>query len=236
MNNAVAGKAIPLMRVQDLAFSHDRLTLFDGWSGSFGAGVSLLRGRNGAGKSTLLRLLAGATPPRSGRLWAAGQELAKSPFDYRQQVFWCGPGPVPFDHLTPVEYWRFMKGLYPSMQSPCLDEHIAGFQLAPHLHKPLSALSTGTQRKVWLAMSLACGTPVTLLDEPLNALDVASLSHLREALARHSRDSERAWIVCSHEDLGEHTEIRQVVDLSGVSQLDSGPASLAPKSVVPEHR
>jgi ABC-2 type transport system ATP-binding protein len=63
----------------------------------------------------------------------------------------------------------------------------------------LSALSTGTQRKVWLAAALVAGTAAVLLDEPLNALDSASADHLRLHLAKRALSKTQAWVVASHE-------------------------------------
>jgi ABC-2 type transport system ATP-binding protein len=129
----------------------------------------------------------------------AGIDATERPLDYRREVFWCGPGAIAFDHLRPPEYFAFLRGLYPRLDSAALESHLQGFGLAPFLHNRLSELSTGTQRKVWLSAALSAGTAVVLLDEPLNALDAASLAHLRTQLARCAADTERAWLLASHE-------------------------------------
>ena len=54
---------------------------------------------------------------------------------------------------------------------------------------------------MWLSAALAVGTAVVLLDEPLNALDAASLAYLRAQLARCAADTERAWLLASHESV-----------------------------------
>jgi ABC-type multidrug transport system ATPase subunit len=118
---------------------------------------------------------------------------------YRQQVFYCGPAPIAFDHLSPIEFFGFMRTLYPSLDEEGLAKHIEGFGLHSFLEFPLASLSTGTQRKVWLSFALAAGTKVTLLDEPFNALDA---KYLRSAFGHCAQDTSRAWIVASHEDLG----------------------------------
>ncbi|MDE2161425.1 MAG: hypothetical protein KGJ30_21170, partial [Burkholderiales bacterium] len=92
--------------------------------------------------------------------------------------------------------------------------HVEGFGLAPFLGRRLRELSTGTQRKVWLTAALAAGTRVTLLDEPLNALDRASLAYLRaEFAAAAAAAGPRAWIVASHEDLGAAGARARLLDL-----------------------
>jgi ABC-type multidrug transport system ATPase subunit len=161
-----------------------------------------VKGSNGCGKSTLLKLLAGSLKPTAGAIEVQGVDISAQPLQYRRQVFYCGPGPIAFDHLSPVEFFGFMRALYPGIDENRLAQNVEGFGLHSFLDLPLTTLSTGTQRKVWLSMALAAGTEATLLDEPLNALDAKSLEYLRSALVHCAQDSVRAWIVASHEDLG----------------------------------
>jgi ABC-type multidrug transport system ATPase subunit len=201
------------LQVQALCFAYPARQLFFDWSAQFYGGVAWLRGGNGSGKSTLLKLLAGAIEPGSGEVQANGLDVSRDAMAYRREVFWCGPGPVPFDHLSPSEYFAFLRGLYPSWDDAALQPHIDGFALSPHLRMPLRQLSTGTQRKVWLTAAFAVKTPITLLDEPLNALDAASLAHLRATLADCAREMSRLWIVASHEALGDEVRVAQRIEL-----------------------
>lgn len=192
-----AAPGAPVLLVQGLSFSFPARHVFTDWSAQVVPGVTWLQGRNGSGKSTLLRLLAGALPPLTGALLAAGVDAAQHPLDYRRQVFWCGPGAPAFDHLTPDEFFAFLRGLYPSWQGAELQRAVVGLSLAPFCRQRLRALSTGTQRKVWLAAACAVGSPVVLLDEPLNALDTASLAWLLSRLEQACHGPQ-AWLVASH--------------------------------------
>lgn len=192
----------PVLVVKDLSFSYPGRHVFAGWGHDFRAGLTWVRGSNGCGKSTLLKLIAGALKPILGDLEVAGVNATTQPLAYRQQVFYCGSGPVVFDHLSPLEYFGFMRSLYPRLDDASLAQHVEGFGLRVFLNAPLATLSTGTQRKVWLAIALAAATTVTLLDEPLNALDAQSLDYLRSVMAQCAQDTSRVWIVVSHEDVG----------------------------------
>jgi ABC-2 type transport system ATP-binding protein len=194
--------APPWLRVRDLAFSYPGRSVFAGWAADFHAGITWVQGGNGCGKSTLLKLLAGALTPAVGELQAAGVDAQQHPVDYRRQVFWCGPGAIAFDHLRPPEYFAFLRGLYPQFDMTQVQQQVTALGLQPFMGTRLRELSTGTQRKVWLAAAFAVGTTVVLLDEPLNALDAASLRHVLAQLARCAADPQRAWIVASHESLG----------------------------------
>jgi ABC-type multidrug transport system ATPase subunit len=188
-----------LLQAQALSFSYPQRPVFTAWSAEVGPGVTWLRGPNGSGKSTLLKLLAGALLPLDGNLRAAGVDAAASPRDYRRQVFWCGPGAPVFDHLSAQEFFGFMKGLYPSWDDAALLDAVQGLALAPQARRRLADLSTGTQRKVWLAAACAVATPVMLLDEPFNALDAASLAWLFGRL-QQAAAGPQAWLVASHRE------------------------------------
>jgi ABC-2 type transport system ATP-binding protein len=192
----------PLLQVRQLAFSYSGRHVFAGWQADFAPGITWVQGSNGSGKSTLLKLLGGALPPLTGTLVVQGVDAVAQPLDYRRRVFWCGPGAIAFDHLRPPEYFAFLRGLYASFDHPTAQAQAAALGLSPFLGKRLRELSTGTQRKVWLTAALAVRTPVVLLDEPLNALDAASLAHVRAQLQACAADTGCAWIVASHEPLG----------------------------------
>lgn len=208
-----------VLEARELGFSYPARHVFNGWSADFGAGLSWVRGRNGSGKSTLLRLLGGALPLRAGSLNVQGIDAAQQPIAYRREVFWCGSGSIAFDHLRPPEYFGFLRGLYPRFDVDALGEHLDGFGLTPHLEMRLAALSTGTQRKVWLAAALAVNTSAVLIDEPVNALDAASLAYFYGVLQRCAADSTRAWIVTSHEPLGAAGAQAALLDLSAPDVL-----------------
>ncbi len=191
--------ATPVLQVRALSFSYAQQHVFTHWSAEIGPGLTWLRGPNGCGKSTLLKLLGGALPPLTGQLAVRGLDAAADPLGYRREVFWCGPGAIAFDHLRPLEYAAFLQSLFPRFDRAALDGWLQGFGLAPFLGTRIAALSTGTQRKLALATAAVSGCAVVLLDEPLNALDTASLAHLRSGLqAAHARATQ-AWLVASHE-------------------------------------
>ena len=208
-----------ILKIDGLSFSYPGRPLFTGFSAQLGPGLTWLRGPNGCGKSTLLALLAGALRPITGQIAVNNILQAGQPLDYRREVFWCGPGPVVFDHLRPPEYFGFIAGLYPRFDAQALAGHVQAFGLAAHLGQRLSALSTGTQRKVALAAALAVGTAVVLLDEPFNALDAASLAHLQAVLHEAAGSRSQAWLVASHPDPGAGAAGRALLD------LDPGPAA-----------
>jgi ABC-type multidrug transport system ATPase subunit len=192
-----------LLAVGDLAFGYAGRPLFDGWSHAFAPGLTWVRGENGCGKSTLLRLLGGALEPLGGSIRCGAIDARDRPLEYRREVCWCGPDTIAFDHLKPGEFFGFMAGLYPRFDADVAEAWVRTFGLEPFLDRRISALSTGTRRKVAVVAAIAAGTTVVILDEPLAGLDQASLKVMRAALADAADQRERIWIIASHEPIGD---------------------------------
>ncbi|MDA8521650.1 ABC transporter ATP-binding protein [Acidovorax sp. NCPPB 4044] len=158
--------------------------LFDGLDLRILPGTTLLRGGDGRGKTTLLRLIAGELRPQAGTA-AAGAGT----------VFWRDPrrlaagrpagegADLPGEQQTPAAWWDAQAPRWPRWSDAALAAHVAGFGLGEHAGKRMEQLSTGTRRKVLLAAGFASGAAMLLVDEPVAALDRASVDYLREVLS-----------------------------------------------------
>lgn len=187
-----------MLSAQDLSFDYPGRPLFAAQSWRVPSGVTWVHGGEGCGKTTLLRLLAGALPLRAGQLQINGVLLADQPVAYRQQVFWADPKSEAFEQVTPHDYLASLRGRYPQFDDSLLLALTEGLALTPHLHKPLYMLSTGSKRKVWLAAALTSAAPVTLLDEPFAALDLASVRFVLRWLTEAAAHPTRAWLVADY--------------------------------------
>lgn len=161
--------------------------LLTGWSARFGAGLHWITGDEGTGKSTLLRWLAGAFDAPGRATWHdGGGARPLGPGD----VWWHEPtGP---DGDTPAKTWlRAQAARWPHWDMDRLDDAIDALALGEHLDKPLLALSRGSRRKVAWAAALAACAPVTLIDDPFSALDMASVRALTALLGAAGSDAAR---------------------------------------------
>ncbi|MBN8505695.1 MAG: ATP-binding cassette domain-containing protein [Burkholderiales bacterium] len=193
------GPVGPLLRAIDLGFGHHPSHWqFASFQLTLHAGLTWLQGANGSGKSTLLQLLGGVLPPMHGQIWVDEHEQGAVPLAYRREVFWMGPGGIALDHLRGAEFLAFLATLYPRWSAAACDEGVRGLALSKLLGTRVSAMSSGMQRKLWLAAAVASGTKVVLLDEPLNALDAAAMEWTLDRLQAAQLDQERAWLVASH--------------------------------------
>ncbi len=132
-----------------------------------------LLGANGAGKSTMLRVLAGETPPDSGKISRiSGLHVTRLP----QQV----PS-----HLR----GRVLDIVCPDADDDelLLDARQALSRLNLDPEADFETLSGGTRRRVLLAQAIL-GTPdLVLLDEPTNHLDFDSIAWLENFLLQRCR-------------------------------------------------
>ena len=193
--------ADPVLRVQGLCFAHPgQAPLFDDWQAELPAGLTWLAGDTGSGKTTLLRLLAGDLASQAG---GAGQRtlggvlFEREPAAYRRQVSWFDPRDPAWDALTPAGLMAAQRQQHPALDQAAWQRHLAGFDLLSHAAKPLYALSTGSRRKAALAVALASGARLTLLDEPTGGLDKAALAYLGQALGQALAAPGRALLLAS---------------------------------------
>jgi iron complex transport system ATP-binding protein len=137
-------------------------------------------GPNGSGKTTLLRALTGAVRPSAGEIRLAGRPLA----DYRPVELARIVGVVPqsftLDFNFTVEEMVAM-GRYAHGRRGVPGAHDLGTAIAAALEatsmtaladRAVTELSGGERQRALIAQTLAQTTPVLLLDEPLNNLDL----------------------------------------------------------------
>lgn len=203
--------------IDQLVFAYGQRWLFEGFCARAGAGVTWVQGANGSGKSTLLRLLAGALAPRHGSFELAGCRYATgdrvAPLAWRQQTFWGLSDPPPTPWLTIAECLGFVSGTYGGIDAVRLREQVDALGLTQALATPLREASLGQQRKTLLALALALPVKLLLLDEPFNALDVASARHLSETLAARATSGEQVILLTSHVE--PHVPVRDTWVLGG---------------------
>lgn len=205
-----------LLRIRDLRFGYpgDAL-LFDGWSADVGPGITLLQGDTGSGKSSLLKVIAGLLPA-SVELVLQGRVREDDLSAYANDLFFADASAPALDALTVSAATTALHGGDPRFDPALWQRVVEGFALAPHLGKNMFMLSTGSRRKVALAVALALNRPLTLLDEPTGGLDLASTRCLWTTLAQVAGHPARAVIVASG-----GTVDTDVVPLAGVISLDA---------------
>ena len=172
-----------MVQALQVSFGYPGRAVADQASHCWPPGLCLVQGDEGAGKTSWLKALAGQLSLVRGVLHYAFSEDASLP---AASCFWQDPRQPLNDvhsHMTTSSWAALQRSIYPHWSAAQFEQHVQGFGLEPHLNKPLLALSSGTQRKLWMAAGWASGAELVLIDEPLAALDKPSERYVQQALA-----------------------------------------------------
>lgn len=181
-----------------------------------GEHIALL-GPNGSGKSTLVKLITGELYPQTGvrgtRCQLFGQEHWALD-DVRRRI-----GIVALDLLQNLSHEVMARqvtaremvlsgfynslGLWPHHHPSRAQERRARILLRfleiPHLAaRPLSAMSSGEQRRVMIGRALVHDPEALILDEPTNSLDPGAVREFRSVLRRLARAGQSLILVTHH--------------------------------------
>ncbi|WP_289135685.1 ABC-F family ATP-binding cassette domain-containing protein [uncultured Brevibacillus sp.] len=133
-------------------------------------------GPNGSGKSTLLNMLAGRIQPDDGSI-DVGTTV---------KIAYYTQGSVEMDEkLRVIEYVKEAAEVIQTSngESITASQMLERFLFAPHMQwTPISRLSGGERRRLYLLRTLMGEPNVLFLDEPTNDLDIQTLSILEDYL------------------------------------------------------
>ena len=139
----------------------------------------LLTGPNGAGKSTLLHLLTGVVLPTDGAVKWEDRYAASVPIGAAPEEVLLIPQQDPPFHFSAVELYE----MFDETRRDDMLRLAARFGLErDRLEAPLTELSGGERKKVFLAMGFGASSRWLLLDEPTNSLDEAGKQILAELI------------------------------------------------------
>jgi len=146
-------------------------------------------GPSGSGKSTLFHIIGGLTPPTSGHVSIAGQDLLsmtepgrtrlrRQTVGFVFQKFNLLPNLTARDNIAVA---RFLAG-HNSKPDPAFEEALQLLGIAQRLdHKP-NALSGGEQQRVAIARAIVNHPAILLADEPTGNLDTENSKAVLELL------------------------------------------------------
>ncbi|MCC6217477.1 MAG: ABC transporter ATP-binding protein [Polyangiaceae bacterium] len=182
----------PLLELRELRVEAGGRALLDGVGLVVrGGDIVLVAGPNGAGKSTLLRACVGLVRPTRGQVLVCGDPVLDLPARSRAgRVAWLPQRLEADDSLTALELavtarFRFDEPALVSRREARAALGRLGVEALAD--RRLGSLSGGERQRVALALPLAQGAPLVLLDEPANHLDprhaLATLEWLAELAA-----------------------------------------------------
>jgi iron complex transport system ATP-binding protein len=169
--------------------------------------ITVIVGANACGKSTLLRALARLLKPKAGTVLLDGESihrLATKEVATRLGILPqtpIAPEGISVAHLV-------ARGRYPHQswfrQWTRADEEITTAAMVATgvvdlANRPVDELSGGQRQRVWIAMTLAQGTELMLLDEPTTYLDLAHQVDILDLLVDLNEREGRTIVLVLHD-------------------------------------
>ena len=177
-----------VLSVRDLTVRFGALTAVNNVSFDARRGhITSVIGPNGAGKSTLFNLISGAIRPSGGKVTFNGQDVTARGPDRLMKAGLARSFQITnlFFELSVFENLRLAaqaleapsRALLPVRRSVVAleraEELIAQFGLSAKAHELAGYLSHGEQRRLEIAVALACRPSMLLLDEPTQGMSHA---------------------------------------------------------------
>ncbi len=189
-------------------------------------------GRNGAGKSTLLRTLAGLHRPDSGQVLIGQRALRDwAPEDLaRHRAFLAQSRHDAFAYSVIETVLSARHPYHANRYWEDSDDHHAAMRALTEMEvdqlaaRDVRTLSGGERQRVAIAALLAQDTPLLLLDEPANALDLAHQVSVMGLLARLCREQGKTVVMIGHDLNLAHSISSHVLLLMGDGTWHAGTA------------
>ncbi len=185
-----------MISIKDLQFSYKQTSVYNRLSVEFDGGyVYGLFGKNGSGKSTLFRLIYGMLFPSAGHVKIDGEESKYRHPGLLEKIYMV-PEEMYLPAISLNEYVTHLSRFYPNFKTDDLNKYIEEFEI-PQV-KRIDRLSYGQKKKLIISIGLAINTPVLLMDEPTNGLDIMSKAQFKQVIKKAIAKN-RCIIISTHQ-------------------------------------
>ncbi|MEO3860231.1 ABC transporter ATP-binding protein [Acrocarpospora sp. B8E8] len=169
--------------------------------------ITAIVGANACGKSTLLRALARLLSPRQGTVRLDGRALHSIPTrELAQRLGILPQAPVAPEGITVIDlvtrgrsphqtWWR----QWSKADQQAVQDALDATGVADLADRAVDELSGGQRQRAWIAMAVAQGTPVLLLDEPTTFLDMAHQVDVLDLITDLNRRENRTIVMVLHD-------------------------------------
>ena len=238
----VASGSSPDLRANALRLSYGDRVVVEDLDLTVAAGkISVIVGANACGKSTLLRALARLLAPQAGIVQLDGRSIQSMPTRRVAQRLGILPqAPVAPEGLTVIDlvgqgraphqsWWR----QWSAGDEQAVTEALTATGMLQHADRPVDELSGGQRQRAWIAMAVAQGTPVLLLDEPTTFLDLAHQIDVLDLIVDLNRLEGRTVVMVLH-DLNQACRYADhvIVMKSGRIVIEGAPAEVVTAELV----
>lgn len=185
-----------MITIKDLTFYYNKKRpIFDNVSFDMKSGIYGLLGENGVGKTTLLHMISGLRFPKRGSCKVDIYETCYRNPNMLQKLFF-----LPEEYQAPTlsidNFVKLNASFYPNFSEEQFRKYLGEFHVESD--RKMTDLSFGQKKKAFIAYALALNTPITLLDEPTNGLDIPSKSQFRKIISSAFSD-DKIILISTHQ-------------------------------------
>ncbi|MFJ4666846.1 ABC transporter ATP-binding protein [Kitasatospora purpeofusca] len=196
------------LEARDLTLAYEARTVAEGLDLRIPDGrVTVIVGPNACGKSTLLRALGRLLKPVRGAVLLDGEELARVPTKrIARRIGLLPQSPSAPEGIAVADL--VSRGRQPhqswwqqwsAQDEAAVAEALERTSTAELAERGVDELSGGQRQRVWIAMALAQGTDILLLDEPTTFLDIAHQVEVLDLVRRLNVERGRTVVAVLHD-------------------------------------
>lgn len=196
------------IQIKQLEVAYEDAIIIDNMNLTIPKGeITMIIGSNGCGKSTLIKTIGRILSPKKGEILVNGENIKKQATkELAKKMAVLPQNPkVPSGLLVKelVSYGRFP---YQSPFGGLSDQDIEMVNwameatgISEFADRPIDSLSGGQRQRAWIAMAIAQGTEILILDEPTTYLDMAHQLEILKLLKKLNEEQNTTIIMVLHE-------------------------------------
>ncbi|MFE7559007.1 ABC transporter ATP-binding protein [Kitasatospora sp. NPDC057500] len=205
---SVDTESVHRLEARELTLAYEARTVAEQLSLQIPDGrVTVIVGPNACGKSTLLRALGRLLKPTRGAVLLDGEELARVPTkQIARRIGLLPQSPSAPEGIAVADL--VSRGRQPHQSwwqqwsaedEAAVAEALERTSTAELAERGVDELSGGQRQRVWIAMALAQGTDILLLDEPTTFLDIAHQVEVLDLVRRLNVERGRTIVAVLHD-------------------------------------
>ncbi|MDQ0189688.1 ABC transporter ATP-binding protein [Alicyclobacillus cycloheptanicus] len=196
------------LRAEDISIAYEEKIIVENLNLTIPKGqITALVGANGSGKSTILKAIARILHPIDGTVYLDGKSIhQESTKTVARKLAILPQSPTAPEGLTVwelVSYGRspYQKGFrrLSDNDHKMIEWALTVTNMGEFEHRPVDRLSGGQRQRAWIAMAVAQGTDLLLLDEPTTFLDMAHQLEVLKLLQRLNVEENRTIVMVVHD-------------------------------------
>ena len=154
--------------------------------------IYALLGPNGSGKTTFMKILGDLTKESSGEVLFEGKPLS---IQSRKDIAYLPTESQAYPFMTVGDYGKYHKSFFPDFQEEEYKAMLEEMDISLKLN--FKSLSTGMDKKVRIAATLARNAKLVLLDEPFNGVDLLAREEI-EKMIIDKKTEDKTILLSSH--------------------------------------